>query len=120
MSFYQGIQETSSRLIKEYGAEITLSRTIKGTFDPVKGKSAGDTKKQFKCHAVLNNYEIKHVNETQIQLGDKQMTLAAKDLGTTPVMTDTITQGGTTYSIKNIQLLNPGGVDLIYELQCRA
>lgn len=120
MSFYSGLQETSSRLIKEYGAEVTLTRTTLGTFDPVSGSTSGETTTNFKCHAVLTNYDIKHINDTQIQLGDKKVTLSAKDLGTKPEMTDTISEGGITYSIKNIQPLNPGGIDLIYELQCRA
>jgi len=81
---------------------------------PVTPVSATD----FNCTLVLTDYNARDRDGTNIRVGDIKA-LIAPDAPTDPRNGDSLTVAGKTYKMIEVKAVKPGGVVLVWEVQCR-
>lgn len=120
---YNRSKDTADRLIVRFGQSAILSRTpVSGpSYDPVFG-----TPQLFNIKIAVLNYSNYEFGSGRIRVTDKKVLMSAKGLTIEPELTDKIIIGSVSHTIvgpdegNGIRPLNPGGVAILYELQCRA
>jgi hypothetical protein len=118
--FYARMAEVALTLIGRFGQTVTLQNNVAGEYDPSTGTVEGTTQEQ-QASAVLQDYTGQEfLTNTQIQQGDKKLKVAAKGLEWPPSLANKAIVQGTTYSVINVNEINPAGTPLVYELQVRS
>lgn len=117
MSFYSDLAVTARTLLTEFGQNVTFVRRNLGVHDPVTGITAGAGNLIFTGYAAIFDYETKLIDGTNIQVGDKNVTLEA---GNEPQIDDVMTVGDGDYTVLNVSPLSPAGEVVIYELHVRS
>ena len=112
MSFYGKMAKTANRLIKKFGAAITISRVSGESVDPVTGVVTPGTEELFYPFGILKKYPDNLIDGTSIKSSDRVLIL---DNTVEPLMTDTIVD----WSIESIETSNPAGTSLVYFVQVR-
>lgn len=118
MTIHTKAAATAVRLLAKYGQVVTLTHSAPGTYDPATGSVANTLTTQTAV-AVELDYSEREIDGTLVQRGDKKLLLAASGL-TVPTVDDTVTVRSVVYTIKSVNTVAPGGVDIVYELQGRA
>jgi hypothetical protein len=108
--------------LREAGAEVgngapliaTLTRTPRreNPGDPDPGPPVA-----YPVAVVISEYDLRHVDGTQIQAQDRRVLMEAA--GVAPMPGDKLTVNGTAYNVIRAMPLDPGGVALMYEVQAR-
>ncbi|MCA2013515.1 hypothetical protein LCM17_18640 [Cereibacter sphaeroides] len=108
--------------LREAGAEVgdgapliaTLTKTPRpeNPGDPDPGPPVG-----YAVAVMVSDYDLQHVDGTQIQAHDRQVLMEAAEVA--PLPGDKLTVNGTAYNVIRAMPLEPGGVALMYEVQCR-
>lgn len=118
MSFYPSLAATALSLLQEYGQSVTLSRTVRGTYDPATGAPAAGTTTTYTGTAAVFDYAQARIDGTDIRAGD-QVAYLATDGVVLPLSGDTMTVGGVVYTVIRAGQLNPGGTAVLYDVQLR-
>lgn len=110
-------------MLKGKGQSLTLTRQTAGAYDPTTGEAKVKTTTQTGTGAVFD-YGVKNIDGTLIQAGDKKLLLSAFNTAgaalTAPVINDTVTIGGVTYTIvEPLKTVAPGGVTVLYQCNIR-
>lgn len=122
MALYDTFQATATRLIDKFGQAATLKQSTIGAYDPATG-TASETVTSSTGRVVVTDYDIRQVDGTLIQRGDKRILLSvitgvgAKDVS--PVPGDKIVVGNVTYTVVDASPLSPGGTVVMHEIQAR-
>ena len=103
MSFYTDIQTTANNTLAELGQAVTLTSKTTGAYNPATGNAAVTVStQQVKC--VVFPFSARDIDGTLIRQGDQKLLLGMA--GTTaPQVDDTVTIGGTTYTIILVKLV---------------
>ncbi|MEM1371473.1 MAG: hypothetical protein AAGG72_04490 [Pseudomonadota bacterium] len=72
----------------------------------------------YNCTVIITQYSARDRDGTQITARDVKALIAA-DAETDPRNGDRLVVGGKTYSIVNVDTIQPGGVPLLYKCQAR-
>jgi len=118
MSFdYAELARTASKLLREFGQDVTLRNYSLGTYDPATG-SATPTYADLTKKGVLLDFGAGQTLGTGglIQQGDKRLLL---EVGSAPSLEDHIVVGTTEYVIKGVGEVNPAGTPVLYDLHLR-
>ncbi|MGI3168400.1 hypothetical protein ACRARG_04560 [Pseudooceanicola sp. C21-150M6] len=110
--------------IAEAGAEVgngaprtgTITRTTgadETTYPPTPGSTT-----DYACTLILSEYSARDRDGAQITARDVKA-MIAPDAETDPRNGDTLTVAGKVFSIVNVDAMQPGGVVLYWECQCR-
>lgn len=119
-AFYTDLRDgTAAPLITEFGQAITLQVSVPGTFDPITGTESGATTATYGGFGVVTDYTTREIDGTVIQRGDKKVLATFTDTSVIPLTTHNLLVGSTSYSIQNVNSLEPGGVSVMYTLQMR-
>ena len=122
MSFYQRMQDTALRLIIDKGVQCQVSsKPSSGGFDPETGAPLDDlpaTTQSAQCVLLDYSTEVKAMQNSLIEAGDKRILIAAKGV-TEPKIADTVTVGDKVYTVAEVTNLNPNTTPLIYEVRGR-
>ena len=118
MTIHTRAAATALRLLAKYGQAVTLTHSAPGTYDPDTGSVANTLTTQAGVAAELD-YTEREIDGTLVQRGDKKLLLASSGV-TMPTVDDTVTVRSVVYTIKSVNAVAPGGVDIVYELQGRA
>lgn len=98
---------------------ITLTSVVAGVYDPATGSASPSTSAQD-VQAVVEDYKgLALLPGSNIQAGDKKVTVAALNVTAAPKPGDSVTAGGITYAVVSVATTQPGSTAVIYELQCR-
>ena len=73
MGFYGKAKKTGSRLIRKYGAKITIQRTEPGQFNPATGRTEQGTTTEWQPHAIKTDISITPMTDTRIKAGDAML-----------------------------------------------
>jgi len=123
MTFYARMQTTANRLLAGKGQSITLSHVASGVYNPATGVITGEVTTVQTGTGAVFEYGNKNIDGTLIKVGDKQLLLSAlKTDGTElvpPAVNDTVTIGGTVYTITQIKPLSPAGTVVLYDANLR-
>lgn len=117
---YTRIASTAQRLINDNGRDVSLkriSRTPGDSNKPWRGPAAAE--ESFTVKAVVFPYEEKDVDGSIVRLGDKRMYVAANALGQEMATMDAVEDGGVRYRIVVANIIAPGAVSVVYEIQLR-
>jgi len=123
MSFYTRLQKTADKLFKSKGQTVTITRQSAGSYNPATGAATVTTTTQTGV-GVIFDYGLKQIDGTLIKAGDKLLYLSPYNSAgaalTAPVLNDTVTIGGATYTVvMPLKTVNPGGTVIMYELNLR-
>ena len=116
MSFnYSGLAGTSTRLINNFGADVTLSIKTEGSSNPVTGVT-GDTFADSTVKAVKLAFSNSDIDGTIVQMGDFMLLID----GITALTTgDNVTVDTVKYAIVRQLPLKPGDTRLLTKVHCR-
>lgn len=120
---YSGSIATAKRLIDKYGRAVTYQRRSVNEIDPLK-PWLGVTQRASQALAVFATFiefEHREIDNEIIMRGDKRCLLAAADFSTfRPDPGDEILDGTVTWSILNVKTIQPGSLDVLYDVHVRA
>lgn len=124
MEFYAKMRATADRILRGKGQAITLTRQSSGTYSPSSGTATVTTTTTQSGYGAVFEYIDRNIDGTLIKAGDKQLLLSAVNSAgtalTSPVLNDTVTIGGTAYTITRIKPLSPAGTTCLFECNLRA
>ncbi len=116
-------QATANRLLTRFGQAVTLTKTVQGSYDPTTGLITNTTTTQTGTGAVME-YNNRNVDGTLIKQGDRQLLLspflASGGSLVAPAVGDTVTIGGTVYTVTQVKQVNPAGTCVMYDANLRA
>lgn len=113
--FYDGLQATATRLIKQFGKAASLETEGAPTgpeWDPQPGAPV-----LTPITVVETGYSLTNRNETLIQSGDW---VGIADSAVAIVQGAALLIGGRRLQVVEVQAINPGGTVLLYEVVGRA
>lgn len=113
---YLRSRATADRLIAKFGQSGTLSRPV--FTGPAHNPTPGEPLNYPATFAVLE-YEGNEIDGSRILATDKKVLLAKKGLIVEPATSDKLVIGGVAHSIVRVEPLSPGGVIVLWTLQCR-
>ena len=127
MSVYDRPKASATRMLKKYGQTVTLTNKSAGAYDPATGAASVTTATQTTEGAVFEwglatiRYGQGYIDQTLINVGDKQLFLSATELTTPPALGDTVTIGSKVYTlVPPLKPLSPAGTVVLYECNIRA
>lgn len=100
------------------GTSVTFRIVTPGAHDPETGKGSV-TNTDTALNGTLYDYEIKEVDGTVIQFGDRRLIVAASDLTTEPKPDHRIIVGTDNYRIVRSRPIQATDQAAAYELQLR-
>lgn len=130
---YISLEQEAAEIIAEYGQPVTVTREVKGEYDPVTGHPDPITE-IYELNGVLLNYTSADAGQGfedgSIRKDDRKLlceVTAKKTVGGIvtngvefkPDPSDKVTVSSGTYGVKNITTEEPGGYAIVHELQLR-
>lgn len=116
MSRYEKYAKKAAAKIKQYGSPITVKRSGRKVYDKATNTYT-DTGAEFGGYAIQRSFDQKNIDGTNIKFGD---ILLMCSLNGTPRSNDTVTYGGRSYTVVNVEPLSPdGNVAVYYKVQAR-
>lgn len=112
---YAGLASTATRLIDNFGGDVTLRIKTEGSYDPITGVNT-DTFVENVVLGVKLNFKNSDIDGTLIRQGDVKVIF---DGTFTVTQDDLIIIGSDKYEIIDAVPLNPGDTRLITTVQCR-
>ena len=121
---YTAIATNVLNLLTEYGMSMTLTRQTSGTFDAETGQYGSAVDTDYAAIGLVQAPNAKGEGDryfpgTTIAAGDRYVILASSGMTVDPAAGDTLTIGGTAYSIVASMPVSPAGTDLLYRLLVR-
>lgn len=119
MSYYTGFQNLAARMIRDKGVSVTIRRTIPATFDPATGMMGSPAVTDHVVNAIFSAVDIERVDGTNVLFTDLVAKIPAEGLSILPAAaTDVIIRGSDTYGIKEVSVIQPADLALLYEVRC--
>lgn len=116
---YADIAAGALESIAEAGAPMVLHKKgTDGVYVPGVGPQPGTPVRNIPGTAAVFGYKQSAIDGTQIRQGDQRMLLAPQ-IAEEPVKGDTVTAGGKTYNVMNMERVAPAGIVVLYKLQLR-
>lgn len=114
-ALYTRLEFTARRLIAAYGKPGAIVRQVQSgpPYAPVV------TEEVYACVLVETSYSMTNRDATLIQSGDK-LGIISTAMAIAPTLQDKIRIDGSDYSFVDLQPLNPGGLNLLFEFVARA
>jgi hypothetical protein len=116
VTFYVGLAKVAKDLLTKRGQTITISRTSGSTYDPVTGVTSAGTVTNYLPKGILKQYKSHLIDGTRILATDRELVI---DDTVEPLMTDTITIAGESWTPIMLGETNPAGTPLVYKVQVR-
>ena len=121
---YPAIQANTAKMIASYGFAMTLTRAGVGTFDPVSSTTTGATPQTWNVFGMKGNLgklsrysEFGLIIGSDIRKGDVLVLLEAGVV--VPLPGDVLTMQGEDWTVLASDGLDPGGLDLLYNMWVR-
>lgn len=107
---------TADRLIAKFGQAGTLRRSTSTgpAYNPTAGVPA-----DHPCTFVVDAFKNNEVDGSRVLASDKKILLAKDGPAIEPSASDKLLIGGVVHTIVNVEPLAPGGVVVMWTLQCR-
>ncbi len=120
---YTRSRAAARSLLARYGQDVTLRRTLQGTYDSATGSFSGGSSTDYAARAVVSNYQDGTDGGT-IQTGDRHVLMAADGLAVEPAppatgQTDSLIIEGETFQIVRVRTIRPGEANVLYDIHAR-
>jgi|32_taG_2_1085360.scaffolds.fasta_scaffold51172_2 hypothetical protein len=114
---YANLKTTARKLLANFGQTITFTRTS----EPVYNNDTGEvesTTLTFSDIGVIFPFRdgVTNVSGSLIQAGDQEVFWQGT---TAPIPTDKLTVAGVDYNVIAVMPIEPGGTNVLYQLQVR-
>ena len=111
---------TALKLITKFGQTAAIIRTeVKEPSNPWDPSTGETVVTEYTVQAVVTEYAQRLIDGVSVKYGDKLVLVASSGLAVTPAPNDSISVGGQTFSVVSVNVVAPGGVPLVYNLQAR-
>lgn len=113
--FYNEMAATASKLIDQFGADMTVYGPP-GAADPVTGAGGGATTIGVGTRGMRSSFPAALVDGTRILATDPMFILQP---GVEPVVGGQIAFGGSRWNVESVRVSAPSGIPLVYFVQGR-
>lgn len=103
----------------DYGRDVTLRRTVPGTYNPADGSTGAPTVTDYPTRGLLLEYADTLITGSLIKQGDRICILKVQNLTAVPLQTDKLLVGSDIYDIVSFKTGELGGTAYLYTLQVR-
>ncbi len=117
MSLATSLRRVGGTLIRKFGASVTLTYVTGPTLDAATG-DVTNTESAVTVRGVVTEYTEHEVTD-EIQVGDLKLTISAQNLATIPAPMDRVTLDSEEYEVLDVDEVEVGTTDVLYELQIR-
>ena len=119
MSFYGNLQAKAASLIERFGQTVTLVSQSTTEADPVTGETTTTETSYQVSGAVFDAGQAgkKYTDQTTVEAEERTCLMSGTPV--VPALGDRVVVGSTKYSIVNVKIINPAGVDVLYEVAIR-
>lgn len=118
MALAGSLRKAAAKLTSKFGGDVTLRTVTPGVYNPTTG-TASETESDVTIKGVLEDVNAREVGDL-IQAGDRRLTIAAADVGSTPTTSDRVIISGVTYQVIRLTTIEQDNQPITYELILRA
>ena len=118
MSFYSETAAIAHEVLREFGAPVTLTRSVAGAYDTLTGTTAAPAVTAYTGTGAAFEYAANLVNGTLIMRGDQRCYLSTVGV-INPMPGDTLTIGAVTYTVIESRPLQAALISLLFDCQIR-
>lgn len=111
---YSKLAQVALTQIANFGRDVVLKRVTESTYDYDTGTNTGGSIATETIKAVVTDYELKQIDGTIIQRGDKLYTIAAQGLSS-PQTNDFLDD----WKILAVDTIQTGDTAMLYKCQVR-
>jgi hypothetical protein len=111
---YSKLAQIALAQIANFGRDVVLKRVMESTYNYTTGTNTGGSTTTETIKAVVTDYELKQIDGTIIQRGDKLYTMAAQGLNA-PKTNDFLDD----WKILAVDTIQTGDTALLYKCQVR-
>lgn len=116
---YARMASVARRLLTQFGQQVTVTREVKGGYDPETGMTTPDTTQSYSVNGAALNYRHQDVDGTLIQRGDVRV-LLSPGAAFEPQPGDKVALAdGTVLTVISARPTKPAGMAVLFEVQCR-
>lgn len=116
---YSSLNNVAIAQIADKGRAVTLTYKTQGAYSAGSDSFTGQTSTNQTVRMLITDFKHTEIDETLIKTGDRLGLLANDSLTRAPKTGDQVTDGGETFTVKNIKEIKPGDTVLLYKLQLR-
>jgi hypothetical protein len=114
---YASLRRTASKLIANFGAIASITRTGGSTFNPATGSYSGGSTTTITAKAVRAQFTQAEKASELVQENDIKMLLESGR--GVPFIDDNVLFEGINYRVMDVKVISPSGTDVYYELHIR-
>ena len=111
------MRSVAANLMAKFGTSITVRSVTHATYSVTDGASAESTS-DTAVKGTLEEYQAHEVGDA-VKVGDRKLTIAAKDLTFTPDTEDRVLIGTTIYRVVSVESVYSGDEAALYVIQLR-
>lgn len=116
---YDRIAASALRQIENAGLDVTITRTVVGSFDPTTGGTTAAADIVATASGVQTRYSNRDIDGTVIKRGDMRLLIAASGLSISPEQGDTATSDSIVWQVVNVESIKPSDTAVLYICQVR-
>ena len=118
MSIAKSLEKRASKVIAKLGGDVTIRYVTPAAYDTATGTSTEATS-DVELKGIVEGVTQSEVNDL-IQSDDRRLTVAAKDVTTTPGTKDRVVISSVVYQIISVNTIEQDNTPLTYELILRS
>ena len=109
------LENDVSRLLEDFGSDLTLTRQAAGAYNPATGTMAATTPVNHTIRGVFINYTDANVDGTVVRMGDRRLLVSAKGAAVAPQINDLVSG----LQVIDVRTIAPNGVAIAWACQMR-
>ena len=117
MSFYAALAATAKKMLTEKGRPMVVRRKGVTNSDPAAGTVTTSAPVDFTVNGLLLGYKDFFAASDLVQRGDRKAVLEAGVV--TPTKEDRLVVDGQSWTIIDVETINPAGTPILHKLQVR-
>lgn len=118
MSFYSETAAIAHEVLREFGAPVTLTRSVACAYDTLTGTTAAPTVTVYTGVGAAFEYAQRDYDGTLIKRGDQRVYLSTVGI-IRPQTGDTLMIGGALFNVVASRPLQPALVSVLFDVQVR-
>lgn len=115
------LAQVAKRLIESNGRSVEFRvkpGTLKDAAQPWLGKAAAGSTSSVIC--VFVDYRASEIDGSIVQREDRRLLVAGESIAFVPSTDYEVIDGAVVWQVVNVQQVQPGSVEIMYDLQVRA
>lgn len=114
---YAKVVANATKAIKKYGLVATITK-LEARVSTIPWENSGRAAVEESGLGVIGEYSARDYANTSIEMGDVRLFLSPQGISRVRV-TDLVSLDSITYKVIDVSVIQPGGVDVLYDVQLR-